>query len=217
MQVLSPTSKPREALWNEIKLKFKFEPIKCKGPQNASGVIVWCHVPLLPGQLARPHQVRAAQGGEQGVGAVAFFLQMTFNYVLMSCSRTLTWTAYLFHIFQNWSTPPKCSPLWLPAHRDAGRGSSSKRRWRGRRPGDKSPRKVKWDWGIASMKKNSWYLFISEDFLCFVQHLMSEMSCSLGIKKCLMKYCQFVYWLPQYKILEKYYTFRHNFRQRPCL
>ena len=156
MQVLSPTSKPREALWNEIKLKFKFEPIKCKGPQNASGVIVWCHVPLLPGQLARPHQVRAAQGGEQGVGAVAFFLQMTFNYVLMSCSRTLTWTAYLFHIFQNWSTPPKCSPLWLPAHRDAGRGSSSRRRWSERRP-------VRY----RKYAKTSWYFFHFWRFFVF--------------------------------------------------
>ena len=32
------------------------------------------------------------------MGAVAFFLQMTFNYALMSCSRTLTYELLIYFI-----------------------------------------------------------------------------------------------------------------------
>ena len=168
--------------------------------------VMSCPPPPWPACKAssRPSCPRRWAGGGSSCILPANDLQLCLNVLQQNFN---IWTAYLFYIFRNWSTPPKCSPLWLPAHRDAGRGSSSRRRWSERRP-------VRY----RKYAKTIWYLFfISEDVLCFVRHLMSEMSCSLGIKKCLMKYCQFVYWLPQYKILEKYYTFRHNFRQRPCL
>ena len=148
-----------------MKSNWSFEPMKCKGPQNASCVVVWRHVPLLPCQLARPHQVRAAQGGEQGVGAVAFFLQMTFNYVLMSCSRTLTYELLIYSISFKTDPPRPSAHLYDFLHTET--------LAEGHRVGEGGVNVVLW-------KKTSWYLFfISEDFLCFDRHLMSEMSCSL--------------------------------------
>ena len=101
------------------------------------------------------------------------------------------WTAYLFYIFRNWSTRPSAH-LYDFLHTET--------LAEGHRVGEGGVNVVLW--GIASMQKPFDIYFSFLKIFCVLSVIWCQKChAHYGIKKYLMKYSQFVHWLPRPKIL----------------